>query len=493
MQPTLPDPSQPSVRPAKKQRLFPFAGRIGVGLLLVAGLVFGIVYLRPHPKQSAASDGSADRSSAADRNLPVVKVGSPKLNKTELVRSITQPAFIEGLTKADLMSRVAGVVKTINKDIGDSIKQGDVLIEIDAPDLAKTIQQKSALVDQAAQDLRSAQANVKVVEAAEKSALSAVAEKEADIDRYQAKLKFLNTELGRFGVLVNKDAVLANIMDEKKLEAESAQAAVKAAKAAVATANSEHDQASAKLAEAVVDVDVKKARLAVAKADREQAEIQFEFTKIRAPFDGIVIGRNVDPGAFVQNASTGKSIPLLSVVQIDKVTAVMWVPERDAPYVTKSTEAELHLDALDGKVIHSKVDRYSNWLDPEHSRDMRVEVDLTNNSGPNHLAGAIRPGMYGSMTLVLQRFDKAFLLPESAVFQQNKKSYILEVIKGIAHRTAVRVEFEDGAKMIVCKVKPHDSNDKDVCEKLTGSESIVFSGQSDIADGQRVKPVKVTW
>src|SRR5581483_6388061 len=140
--------------------------------------------------------------------------------------------------------------------------------------------------------------------------------------------RYLDTELERFNVLATKDAVLANIIDEKKLEAESAAAALKSARAAVVTAKNEAEGAAAKLGEAKVDVDVKNARVAVTVADKEQAQAQLEFTKIRAPFDGTIIGRNVNPGSFVQNASTGKPTALLSVVKIDTVTAVMWVPER---------------------------------------------------------------------------------------------------------------------------------------------------------------------
>src|SRR5262249_7377276 len=108
----------------------------------------------------------------------------------------------------------------------------------------------------------------------------------------------------------------------------------------------------AKVEAAKVDVDVKKARIAVAQAERAKAQAMVDFAKIRAPFDGVIAARGVDKGAyvdkgaFVQDASTGHPMPLLTLVRMDKVTMVMWVPEKDAPYVNKDTEAVVHLDAL---------------------------------------------------------------------------------------------------------------------------------------------------
>ena len=100
----------------------------------------------------------------------------------------------------------------------------------------------------------------------------------------------------------------------------------------------------------------------------------------------------------------------MRVVKTDVVTLVMWVPERDAPLVSKKTDAIIQLDALRGTRIRAKVTRYSDYLDPDKGRDMRVEVDLPNKDW------VLKSGMYGTMTLVLRTYDKAYLLPACAVF-----------------------------------------------------------------------------
>src|SRR5262249_34937214 len=162
--------------------------------------------------------------------------------------------------------------------------------------------------------------------------------------------------------------------------------------------------------------DVKKTRITVAQADQATAQAMLNYAKIKAPFTGMIVARHVDPGAFVQNASTGHATPLLTVVRTDIVTVVMWVPEKEAPYVTKQTEAVVRLDALGDREIRAKVTRLSHWLDPDKSRDMRVEVDLDNKEGK------LKPGMYGSMRLLLQKYDNAYLVPVSAVFERRGKT-----------------------------------------------------------------------
>src|SRR5262249_39621053 len=138
--------------------------------------------------------------------------------------------------------------------------------------------------------------------------------------------------------------------------------------------------------------------------------------------------------------------PALTVVRTDIMTLVMWVPEKDAPFVNKNTEAIIRMDALGGRELRAKVSRFSHLLDPDKSRDMRVEVDVDNSNG------SLQPGMYGTMTLVLQKFDNANLIPSGAVFERSGRTYIFEVIDTTARLVPVRVELEDGVRAKIFKL-----------------------------------------
>ncbi|HEV2972752.1 MAG TPA: efflux RND transporter periplasmic adaptor subunit [Pirellulales bacterium] len=443
-------------------------------------------------KQSPATVVESANSSRADGpatgdNVITVETIRPKRNPQGFVRSEKQPAYVEGYYTADLMARVPGTVKFIQKNIGDTVKEGELLVELDAPDLVQELTQKSAAVLGADQDFKAAQVNLLVAQASAKSARSLIKESEAAEARAAALKKFHEEEYERYKVLAQRDAVVANVLDEKLRDLEAAAADYQTAQAATDTAKARAEEFSAKVDAARVDIDVKKARVATAQADRDHAQAMVDFTRIRAPFDGLIASRKVDPGSFVQNASTGNPTPMLRVVRTDIVTLVTWVPEKCAPFVDKNTEAIIQLNALEDQEIHTKITRYSHWLDPDKSRDMRVEVDFDNKDD------RLKPGMYGDMTLLLEDFSKSRLVPAGAVFASGDHSYIFEVRDGRAVRVPVRVQFEDGVQAKIVKMirstDPKTGRPVENYEELTDRDQIVRSGQGELADGQPVKVV----
>lgn len=465
-----------------------------VAVLLLGGGVAGYVALfSPPVSHSSEPEGGAyvakqDESDDEDGEAKAltVRVVKPKLNKSQLVRSVTQPAYVQPYYKANLMARVAGVVKSVNKNIGDPIKAGEVLLELDVPDLVQDLAHKQAMVKLAVEEEKSAEANVDAVKAMAREARVLIDEKKADVDRALSKKRFHQSSYKRVKALVDQRAVEPALVDEKLRNVEAAEADHKSALAAVDTAAANADEFASRLRQAEVEVKVRRAKIDVAKAEVGKAQALLDCARVRAPFDGVVVSRKVDPGAFVQNASTGHPDPLLTVVRSDAVTLVMWVPERDAALVTDKTEATIRLDALGGQEMAAKVSRSSQWLDPDKSRDMRVEVDLDNKDG------RLKAGMYGTMTLVLQRFDRALLLPASAVFVRDGQTYLCEEVDGLARFVKVRVQQEDGIRVKLVKVVP-TSDGGETVQDLTGNERVVRSGQGEIRDGQELHGTLVEW
>lgn len=438
------------------------------------------------PLESVSAEQQTHSEEEGEDSVLTVKVVRPKLNKQQLVSSVTQPAYVSAMYKANLMTRVAGVVKTVHKDIGEPIKTGDVLIDIDVPELVQDLALKRTLVKLAEEELRSSEANVNAVRASAREARVMIEEKQADVERSMSKKRYHQSVYRRVKSLADQRAVEASLVDERLKNVEAADADLRSANASVETARANADEFSAKLAQAQVEVKVRQARIDVAKAEVAKAQTLVDYAKVRAPFDGMVVERKVDPGAFVQNASTGHPDALMTVVRTDKVTLVMWVPERAAPLVTEKTEATIRLDALGGREISTHVTRSSGWFDPDKSRDMRVEVDLDN---PDR---RLKPGMYGSMRLVLQRFDRALLLPASAVFVRSRQTYICEVVDGKAKLVKVKVQQEDGIRVKVVKLIATPGGE-DTIQELTGTEKIVRSGQGEIHDGQELQATEMEW
>jgi multidrug efflux pump subunit AcrA (membrane-fusion protein) len=506
------------------------------GLLGVIVLVFVTVAAIEHHSRAApsAAGDTTTEGQVHPRGMMRVKVVHPKLAPDTFARTVEQPAYVRAYYQASLMARAAGPVTYMQKNIGDTIHENEVLVELDVPDLIEDVVQKKALLNQAEQNVRGAQAAVVVAEAAEKQAWAAVTEKQTEVERALATRKYRWSEHQRFKQLASgpSPAVTPAVVEERLRDYEAADADWKAAQAAVEKAKAAGQEFHSKVEAAQVDIQTKQSLVAVARADLQRAEAVRDYARIRAPFNGLIVARHVDPGTFVQNASTGKPTPVLNVVRTDIVTAVMWVPEKDAPYVRRNTEAILRFDALGDQPIQARITRLSHWLDPEKSRDMRVEVDLWNASeimkpaafdgalagslaplgaaGPAEAAvllatrnllhteaGPLQPGMYGTMRLILQRFPGASLVPDGAVFERNGHTCIFEVRDGKAHLVLVEVQVDDGIQAKVVKLVPQKDpktgQETVVKQELTGKETIIPSDQGEIADGQVVQTVPGQW
>jgi multidrug efflux pump subunit AcrA (membrane-fusion protein) len=501
---------------------------LGVGAAAVlAALAVGAVLLA-HGGLTPAARAAGEEGRDAGEEVVTVKTVRPKHDPAFTV-SVEQPAYVEAYYEADLKARVAGAIKRggILVAIGDRVKAGDDLVHIDVPDLESDVQQKDAVIKQRQSELDLAKANLKTAAAAEKAAGEWVKVKQEDIGRAEASERFRQKELKRFQGLAGgpNPAVTPDVIDEAMERYEEAKAGSATARASVADARAELEKMTAKSEAAAADVEVAKSLVGVAKKDKEKAEALLGFATVRAPFDGVVTRRKVDPGDFVQNATTANTEPLLTVVRDDVVTIYMKVPDKFAPFVNPGTRAFIQLDLLPGLVIEGKVTRYAPSLDnPEHDRTMRVEVDLYNGTRAEfeaflakekdqgngdlksktlpvfpRVAGKdvqnhplhLMPGQYGKMRLVLDSFPDAFLLPHSAVVTQGGTSYVFVVKDGRALKVPVDVQADNGEEVKVALVEK--VRGMVVRRDLTGDEEIAASNQGELSNGQAVKTSRVEW
>ena len=249
----------------------------------------------------------------------------------------------------------------------------------------------------------------------------------------------------------------------------------------------------------------------VAARDKEMVEAQLGYATISAPFDGVIVERNTNPGDFVQNATTAQTPPIISVARVDLVTLSMEVPDGFAPYVTRGADAEFRVGDL---FAHGKVTRYSPSIESK-DRTMHVEVDLFNGTqaadyekferqhqatwaeerkgsddpfpirpeftgkGVEGRRYPLLPGMVGTMRLFLRKFDNVFLIPSEAVFIRSGRTFIAEVIDGKVAIKEVEVQADDStlAKVLLVDYKSTANGGQRVFSELTGSEQIALRGQ----------------
>jgi membrane fusion protein, multidrug efflux system len=170
------------------------------------------------------------------------------------------------------------------------------------------------------------------------------------------------------------------------------------------------------------DVDIAYAKYQEAKAQADQLRAMESYTRIVAPFDGVITERFVDPGALIhaggQQSATapmqgsarpgGAAAPVVSLARLDELRIYVYVPQAEADFVYDGMPATVTVQGLSGARFSGTVTRFAHSLDLA-TRTMLTEVDLGN---PEH---KLYPGMYANVTLVLQQDLNALRLPDSAI------------------------------------------------------------------------------
>ncbi len=455
----------------------------GLVLTSTAGLVAVFVIGLPgcSGQQSAAQTQTGKQpvsppaTSGSDQTLRV-KVVSP--TREALKRQTTpQPAHVGPYEKTDIYARVAGYLDTFGEiegadgkmrtvDIGDRVKKDQVLVKLSVPEMEQERQQKAALVDQAQAEQGQAEASLAAAEAMVQAAKAKLEESTSHVARYEAELAFRKGEYDRYDTLVKERAVRQELADEKLNQYRAAGAAHKAAKAALATDEANIKVEQAKSFKAKADVTSAKARLKVAQANHEQTVIMLNYATIKAPYNGVITRRLVDTGAFVQSAATGKAEPLFTLARVDRLRIIADIPEVEASQVKLGQTATLLVNASHGQLLKGKVIRFADALD-SGTRTMRTEVEL---DGP---ALMLRPGTFGSVTILLVDVPDALMLPTSALVPGGKPA-VLVVEEGKARRREVELGFNEGGRVQVIR-------------GLTGNEQVIADGKTAVGDGQAVE------
>lgn len=219
-------------------------------------------------------------------------------------------------------------------------------------------------------------------------------------------------------------------------------------------------------------VDDARGRFEIAKANIERIETLLRYSRLTAPFSGVVTMRYVDAGAFIPAATSGSaaSAAVLTVMDFQTVRAQVGVPELEAPLVREGQPVKVSVEGLPGKVFEGQVTRQSFALD-DASKTMLVEADLPNADL------TLRPGMYAMIKVGVEKHTNALLIPVEALVMEKANAFTFVADGGKARKTAIKIGFNDGAKV-------------EVLSGLTEHESVILVGKMALADKQAVNAVE---
>jgi RND family efflux transporter MFP subunit len=336
-------------------------------------------------------------------------------------------------------------VKKRYADMGDRVKEGQILAEIEAPELDQQVAQARAAVSQAEQQL---------------------AQIKASLAQAQAQRDLAKVTSDRYTNLIAKGAVSRQDADVQQATAKTAEALVAAQEANVRAAEESIRQSRANL-------------------DRVLA-LQ-EYKNVRSPMSGILTARNVEVGSLISAGGGGQGVSanpaavagasgneLFRVAQTNIVRILENVPQTSAPSVRTGMSTDVTVNEFPDKIFEGRVARMSNTLDP-NSRTMLVEVRV------NNADGKLIPGMYAEVRFKSHRENPPFLVPGDSL-----------IAGSAGMRVAILLddpEAGSGAKKVhlqPVQLGRDYGAQTEIISGLTGTEIVVLSPGDDVREGARV-------
>lgn len=418
-----------------------FAVLLGLGVLVTV-----LVAERIRKQQAAA---------VPRRQLEIV-VGVTKPVRKDLDVKLAYTADVSPQKQVAIFAKVSGYIKRLGADLGDFVREGQLLVEVEAPEL-------SAAVEQARAAVGTAEANFKVAESNVESARANAANQEANLARARAVAKNDARNAARLDDLHERGLISAMDRDNSRTNAESSQAALGAAEAQLAVARSQIDTQRSQVVLAQSNVDGARASLKIAQTNLDN-------TRIVAPFSGYISARNLYPGAAVSSQAAGtsnSSVGILVLQDLAVVKVQVEVQERDISRVHVGSVARVLVDAYPGKIFEARATRIVHALDPR-SRTLGVEMEIANREI------LLKPGMYGRVELVIDRHPGAVLVPNEAIWTEGDVVSVFVVQNGVVGRRPIATGVGDGTLV-------------EVVRGLAGDESVIVEGKELVREGQKVR------
>jgi RND family efflux transporter MFP subunit len=350
---------------------------LGALLILAAALAFGASrYYSLHRETIATSEQRRDF-------VPSVRVAAVRASDGNVL--VTLPATTSAFSVANIFARASGYIDKRNVDIGDHVKEGQLLVQIIAPELDHQIAQ--------------AQATLVQLEAAEQQA--------------QANKELARVTWGRDSPLVDKGWVTAQqgTVDVQTLKAREAA------------------------------VGVAQANVTAQQAQLQVLNQQKAYQRVVAPFDGVITQRNVDVGSLVQADATSGTF-MFTIMQGNVIRTQVYVPQDQAFGLSPGVDAVVRVPEIPDRTFPGKVTRIADALQPG-TRTLLTEVDIPNPDG------VLTPGMYCTIELRIPRKTPSLLVPADAIIFNSGGLQVAVIEDGVARLRKISVARDLGKEVEV--------------------------------------------
>jgi RND family efflux transporter MFP subunit len=406
-----------------------FMNKTKLWIVLIAVVILGVAAWRWTSRAST----EAEDQNHAKKGDGAVAAAVVSVERKDIANTLLLSGEFKPFQDVDVHAKVAGYIRKIYVDVGDHVHEGQTLAELEIPELAAQLAGADAAVRAAQQQIRRA---------------------EGEVQRAQSTHSAAHAAYGRLKQAADSRAGLV-----AQQEVDDAQAKDLGSEAQVASAEAE--------------LDGVKQQLEVAQANQKQYSALSAYTRITAPFAGVITNRYADTGALVAagTSSSAQAIPVVRIAQVSVLRLVLAIPESAASQIRLGDAVNVRVEALHSG-IQGKVARFAASLD-QQTRTMETEIDFENKNGQ------LLPGMYAETKLALQGKKNVLTVPLEAVSRNGNEATVLSVnAKNETEEKRVTLGLEDSARV-------------EIVSGLNDRDRVVIGNRSQFRAGERVQPTAV--
>jgi RND family efflux transporter MFP subunit len=365
-----------------------------------------------------------------------VVVPVAKVSRTNLTSEMVLTGEFIPYQEIDVMAKEAGYIKSIRVDIGDRVHQGQLLAELEIPEMQDDIARAAAAVQASEADISTAR---------------------GDLNRAQSAYDIANLSYRRILDVSKKEVGLVPQQE-------------------VDVAHSKQLEAAAQVSAAESNLETAQRKFAMAKAEQSRWATLQQYTIIAAPFAGVVTKRYANTGAMIQQgtASETQAMPVVRLSQNDLLRLILPVPESAVPSIHSGEQVDVTVNALNS-TFPGRVTRFEDKIDMA-TRTMNTEVDVPNS---RHV---LIPGMYAEVKVFLKNEKETLSLP-------------LDGIEGLGSSSARAYVLAGGERIHIVPIKTglETQTKVQILAGLREGDMVVVGRRTGLTEGQQVQPKLATY
>jgi RND family efflux transporter MFP subunit len=370
---------------------------------------------------------------AQTEQQPLRPVAVVLAGRGPIVNALDLSGAFRAYQEVDVHAKVAGYIRHIFVDVGDKVKQGQVLAALEVPELNAQVMGAKAEIQRDQNAIQRAQSEIERAQSIHS-------------DYHAAYTRLKEASSAQPGLIAEQE------LDDALAKDKTSEAEVVSAQAGLAESQSQ---------------------LAAAQANLERLDALEQYSQITAPFAGVVTKRYADTGALIQagTSSDTQSLPVVRLAEWSRLRLLVPVPESAVPQVHLGATVTVRVPAL-ARTFEGKVARFSDNLD-QQTRTMDTEIDVENRDGT--LVG----GMYAETDLTLNRSNRVLTVPVQAITRNGTTATVMIVDShGVIEEREVKLGEEGSARV-------------EIKAGLSSGDEVIVGNRSDLRAGEKVMPKTV--